>query len=175
MGCLLTEIQLSFKGMKITCVTSLNMNVHNLGNQCWLSFPFFLLPLALPSQHLGTPTYFDDCPYIINKMRAQFWFQSHLSSSLECNVVKLSISWTLWVCDQELEPPRWRSLPPLHSWSSGALLFFCSTNSQCKHSANFPEPKSHHPHFREVLPHSQLIFPRKSTFLLSPQFSQAQV
>lgn len=76
-------------------------------------FASFLLPLTQPSQHLGTPTYFQNCPYTINKMSVEFWFQTHLIAPLNAmwcpgeaeHKLKLGGLWMV------LEPPRWRSLP----------------------------------------------------------------
>ena len=94
-------------------------------------FWFLSTPISLPSQHTDTPTYCHDCPYIINKMIVESCLQGQIlllvtSEQLpwmQCSAqVKLGISWMLQMCEQGLEPPRWRSLRsaslliPLGAW-----------------------------------------------------------
>lgn len=119
--------------------SSKGWEIHVLLHSTWMStiwatnadsvFGSFLLPLGLPSQHLGTPVNFRDCPHTISKIRFEFWFQSHLSSSLECNVVA---RWSWAKAKPCGSVNRWWTLlgrdhyPPLHSWSlwSMTLLLF---------------------------------------------------
>lgn len=77
---------------------------------------FLALSYSMPSQHM---TVHSSNKMLNPVLQVKFCFQLHLSSSFECHVAprwKLGTGWSLQVCEQALEPARWRS------WLSTLLL-----------------------------------------------------